>query len=416
MEPVKIKKEPTSPSKIRTSPDKSKPSPEKSRSSPEKNKASPEKSKQASPDKERPVQQIKQEPIIEEFIERCQVKEHGLDNTAYLKYPGNYWNRDEEFDADTFTEYFKARIHQYEKGRDLEIDLVGLAPAIANAYRRIMIAEVPTMAIEHCFICQNTSVIQDEMLAHRLGMIPIRADPTKFTYKSSVLPPEAATATHSIVFELKVKCEKLKVEPDTTGRREDLHKNYKVYAHHLRWRPLGNQEEEFTGKDVIRPVHKNILIAKLADKQEIDITVHVNKGIGRDHAKFSPVATATYRLMPDIKIKEKVVGKEAIKLQKSFSKGVIGITGPDDEAVVLNARIDSGSRNVFRHANLKDKVKYDLIKDHFIFRVESTGAIPAIDILLQSCDILDAKCDLFLDELELNLRGANQSASIDEEW
>lgn len=44
--------------------------------------------------------------------------------------------------------------------------------------------QVPTMAIEKVYIANNTSVIQDEVLAHRLGLLPIKADPRLFYYKS----------------------------------------------------------------------------------------------------------------------------------------------------------------------------------------------------------------------------------------
>jgi DNA-directed RNA polymerase I and III subunit RPAC1 len=42
----------------------------------------------------------------------------------------------------------------------MEFDLVGVDPAVANALRRILIAEIPTVAIEHVFIINNTSIIQ----------------------------------------------------------------------------------------------------------------------------------------------------------------------------------------------------------------------------------------------------------------
>ncbi len=45
------------------------------------------------------------------------------------------------------------------KDKDMEFDLIGTDPAIANALRRILIAEVPTMAIEHVFFVNNTSII-----------------------------------------------------------------------------------------------------------------------------------------------------------------------------------------------------------------------------------------------------------------
>ena len=52
---------------------------------------------------------------------------------------------------------------------------------------------------------------------------------------------------------------------------------------------------------------------------------HCVKGIGRDHAKFSPVATATYRMLPQIKLKRKnFTDDQAKRLQSSFSSGVIG--------------------------------------------------------------------------------------------
>lgn len=67
---------------------------------------------------------------------------------------------------------------------EMEFDMIGVRPAIANAFRRLMLSEVPTMAIEKVYIYNNTSIIQDEVLAHRLGLIPLRADPRLFEYKS----------------------------------------------------------------------------------------------------------------------------------------------------------------------------------------------------------------------------------------
>ncbi len=61
--------------------------------------------------------------------------------------------------------------------------MIGIDASIANAFRRILLAEIPTMAIEKVYINNNTSVIQDEVLAHRLGLIPLKADPTKFKLK-----------------------------------------------------------------------------------------------------------------------------------------------------------------------------------------------------------------------------------------
>ncbi|CAG2122153.1 unnamed protein product, partial [Medioppia subpectinata] len=90
-------------------------------------------------------------------------------------------------------------------------------------------------------------------------------------------------------------------------------------------------------------------------------------------------------------------------LQKCFSNGVIDIVKKSNGkrvAKVVNSRIDSGGRNVFRYPHLKDKVKMSLIKNHFIFSVESTGALPAHQLVTEAVEILIGKCRHFLGELE----------------
>src|SRR5208282_219465 len=63
-----------------------------------------------------------------------------------------------------------------DKEDSLRFLLQGTNHAYANALRRTMLAEVPTMAIEDVIIIENTSVLYDEVIAHRLGLIPIKTD------------------------------------------------------------------------------------------------------------------------------------------------------------------------------------------------------------------------------------------------
>lgn len=65
----------------------------------------------------------------------------------------NSWNHQE------FMQQFKIEIKDIKEDF-MEFDMIGVDPAIANALRRILIAEVPTVAIEHVFIINNTSIIQ----------------------------------------------------------------------------------------------------------------------------------------------------------------------------------------------------------------------------------------------------------------
>jgi DNA-directed RNA polymerase I and III subunit RPAC1 len=99
-------------------------------------------------------------------------------------YPGHRLGEDSSWDLEHFTANLKVDIIRSDD-LEMEFDLVGVDASIANAFRRILIAEVPTMAIETVYVFNNTSVIQDEVLAHRLGLIPIKANPEKFGWQNS---------------------------------------------------------------------------------------------------------------------------------------------------------------------------------------------------------------------------------------
>ena len=58
----------------------------------------------------------------------------------------------------------------------MRLAIRGIRIPFANALRRIMLSEVPAMAIEDVVIIENSSVLNDEILAHRLGFIPIKTD------------------------------------------------------------------------------------------------------------------------------------------------------------------------------------------------------------------------------------------------
>lgn len=190
-------------------------------------------------------------------------------------------------------------------------------------------------------------------------------------------------------FELKIKCSLNKDSKKDSSRVDDMYKNNNVYSKHIKWLPIGNQAELYKEEDV-GPIHDDILIAKMRPGHELDLKLIAVKGIGGDHAKFSPVgkcnekqaaifnatkfsfglaATCFYRLLPEIYLTRDVEGEAARRLQKCFAPGVISLRHTKDGrelAVVNSARYDTGSRNVFRYDDLKDAVVMTRKQDHFI--------------------------------------------------
>lgn len=310
---------------------------------------------------------------------------HSNDFPAFSKDIGEAW------DLEAFKKKFQLNI-SYITERTANFDLIGLDTSIANAFRRIMISEVPSVAIEFVYIFNNTSIIQDEVLAHRLGLVPLKVDPDLLSWVDpNAEEKEKFTDENTIVLSLNVSCTRNPNAVKGDNRPENLYKNSNVYAKDLKFEPQGRQVETFKDHPVV-PCDPNILLAKLRPGQEISLRAHCVLGIGADHAKFSPVATASYRLLPLIDIKEPITGKDALEFQDCFPSGVIGINDKG-EAYVKDARKDTVSREVLRHEKFNGKVKLGRIRDHFIFNVESTGAMLPEEIFFKSVRVLKNKAD-----------------------
>lgn len=313
-------------------------------------------------------------------------------------FPGNYYGYDDAWDQERFEKNFRVDVVHMDEN-SLEFDMVGIDAAIANAFRRILLAEVPTMAVEKVLVYNNTSIMQDEILAHRLGLIPIRADPRLFEYRNQ--GDEEGTEIDTLQFRLQVRCTwNPKAAKDSSDPNE-LYVNHKVYTRHMTWVPLGNQADLFP-EGTIRPVDDDILITLLRPGQEIDVLLHCVKGIGKDHAKFSPVTTASYRLLPDITLLEPVEGEAAEELSRCFSPGVIEVQEVQGKKVarVANPRLDTFSRESFRNEKLKKLVRLARVRDHYIFSVESSGVLPPDVLVSEAIKVLMGKCRRFLDELD----------------
>jgi DNA-directed RNA polymerase I and III subunit RPAC1 len=209
-----------------------------------------------------------------------------LDQVSTTNFPGyDNNNKNSIFSIDHFNQNTKLDITLLSNS-EIEFDLVGVDPALANALRRITIAEVPTIAIETVYVWNNTSIVQDEVLAQRLGLIPLAIDPNFVEFKANA--EEAPTDLNTIVFNLVAKCERRKDVKKGETNPELIWTGSRVLSSQLAFDPKGSQLDLF--KDGLpKPAINEILIAKMRGGQEVVAELHCNKGLGKEHAKWSPV-------------------------------------------------------------------------------------------------------------------------------
>ncbi|WVR06373.1 hypothetical protein IAU60_003404 [Kwoniella sp. DSM 27419] len=319
-----------------------------------------------------------------------QVHPERVGGVAGSEFPGHYPGEDHSWNLQKFKQNLVTSVQRLTPST-IEFDLVGVDASIANALRRVMIAEVPTIAIEEIYVWNNTSIMQDEVLCHRVGLVPLKIDPRSLKYRPSAHAQPHETDT--VVFDISVRCDR---RPGVDKSEKDPKKLYydsNVYTGMMKWAPSGDQGKKFKGKEP-GPVDKDILLVKLRPGQQVDLHCFARKGVGADHAKFSPVATASYRLLPHIILRGPIPQEHQEKFQKCFPEGVIAIErdqAGQNQCVVKNPRKDTVSREVLRHPEFQDLVQLARIRDHFIFKVESTGQYQPQELVPEAIKILLGK-------------------------
>ncbi len=152
----------------------------------------------------------------------------------------------------------------------------------------------------------------------------------------------------------------------------------------------------------------DIVVAKLRPGQRIEFEAHCRKGVGKDHTKFSPCATASYRLLPEIAFTENITGSKAKELINKCPMKVFDIEdlGGVDTAVVARPRDCTMCRECIRTDDWSQKVQLRRKVDHFLFTVEGTGVLEPEVIVHDAISILKEKAVKFqnlIDEHENSL-------------
>jgi len=245
------------------------------------------------------------------------------------------------------------------EGNLLRFYVSGLDTQVANGIRRVMMAEVPTMAIDDVIIVENTSPLRDEMIAHRLGLIPLKTDLESYVSRE-------VCDCHS-----DLGCSKCSATLTLEAEAPDGVRN--VYSKELR-----------SSDPEVVPVSGDVPILKLAKGQRIRLEAYARLGTGREHAKWQPVAVSTYKYAPVIKVDPERCDL-CKRCLKACPKGVLGV---EEKRVVL---VDYEKCDMCRlcvDACPKDSISVEEEKNAFIFNVESTGALPPESIVEKALEVL----------------------------
>ena len=142
----------------------------------------------------------------------------------------------------------------------ISVKLEGIPLQYANALRRICLNGIPIFAIDTVDVLENSSILADEGIAHRLGLIPLKTDLSTI---------ETTSDSDKIMLTLD--------SGDTTETRT-------IFS------------DEIKSQDgVIKPISDKIPIVTLAPNQKIRFEAHARLGRGTEHAKWnsSNIATLT---------------------------------------------------------------------------------------------------------------------------
>lgn len=324
---------------------------------------------------------------------------------------------DNSLDMTAFKEEFTASILN-PSSDELVFEFVGIDAPIANAMRRILLAEVPTIAIETVFVHDNSSIMPDEMLAHRMGLVPLKVDPRRLEMRQS--KDSEASSKDTLKFRLRAQCTRnaSTAPKDSIAPPDKLYLQSTVMSGGITYVPFPassdlDQLTELGLLETPRPVHDDIVLVKMRPGQRVHLEMDAVKGIGRDHAKFSPVATASYRMLPEVKLKSKVHGNTAQQLVEKCPMNVFDIE--DGCARVAQPRACTMCRECIREPEWNERVELTRKRDHFIFSVESTGALAGGTLVCEALSILSGKCRDVENALEEALKRRKPSADIEDD-
>ncbi|MEM4243952.1 MAG: DNA-directed RNA polymerase subunit D [Candidatus Bathyarchaeia archaeon] len=254
--------------------------------------------------------------------------------------------------------------------RDTDVSLV-------NALRRIALAEVPSMAIDEVVIIENSSILQDEIIAHRLGLTPLKTDLDSYNLPGECeCQSEFGCSLCRVTFTLDAEA--------SEGTRT-------VYSGEL----VSENPE-------IVPVSDKIPIIKLAKGQKLKLEAYARLGKGKNHAKWQPVSMCAYKYLPKVEVDSEKC-KDCVKCVEICPKKVLAVKANKVEVrdlLACNLCMDCVEACPQKPAAIK--VTWE--KNAFVMSIESTGVLPPERIIQEATKILDKQLKEFEEQVKVEVK------------
>lgn len=250
--------------------------------------------------------------------------------------------------------------------RDADVPLM-------NALRRIALAEVPSMAIDEVVMIENSSILQDEMIAHRLGLVPLKTDLDSYS-----LPEDCECKSE-------FGCPQCRVT--LTLNAESNEGTRPVYSGEL-----------VSENPAIVPVADKIPVIKLAKGQKLKLEAYARLGKGKVHAKWQPVCMCAYKYYPKIETPSQECA-DCTKCVDLCPHKVLSMKSNKvdiRDLLACNMCMDC----VEACPKKGEGIKVSWEKSNFIMNIESTGALPPSRILQEATKILDKQLNDFEEQLK----------------